>query len=108
MSDSLSIAESILLAPADLQTGQAEALLNGKLTGQADYADIYFQHSRHEAWAKTVVRCERRSRRRAGAVVRIVQGDDRPPVMTSPCRPPAGQWCSPGPSPVRGAGPKRS
>ncbi|ERP91245.1 protease TldD [Alcanivorax sp. P2S70] len=76
MNDSLSIAESILLAPADLQTGQLEALLNGKLTGQADYADIYFQHSRHEAWVLEdgIVRDASFNTER-GAGVRIVQGD---------------------------------
>ena len=42
--DALSIAESVLLAPANLHTPQLASLLNGKLTGQADYADMYFQH----------------------------------------------------------------
>ena len=76
MSDTLSIAESILLAPADLHTGQLETLLNGKVTGQADYADIYFQHSRHEAWVLEdgIVRDASFSTER-GAGVRIVQGD---------------------------------
>ncbi|EDX89352.1 MULTISPECIES: metalloprotease TldD [unclassified Alcanivorax] len=74
--DALSIAESVLLAPANLHTPQLASLLNGKLTGQADYADIYFQHSRHEAWVLEdgIVRDASFNTER-GAGVRIVQGD---------------------------------
>ncbi|MDX1802893.1 MAG: metalloprotease TldD [Alcanivorax sp.] len=75
-SDSLAIAQDLLLAPASLQAGQLETLLNGKLTGQADYADIYFQHSRHEGWVLEdgIVRDASFNTER-GAGVRIVSGD---------------------------------
>ena len=74
--DALSIAESVLLAPANLHTPQLASLLNGKLTGRADYADMYFQHSRHEAWVLEdgIVRDASFNTER-GAGVRIVQGD---------------------------------
>ena len=74
--DALSIAESVLLAPANLHTPQLASLLNGKLTGQADYADMYFQHSRHEAWVLEdgIVRDASFNTER-GAGVRIVQGE---------------------------------
>ena len=49
-SERLSLASDILLAPAQLGTDQLQSLLGGKLAGRADYADVYFQHSRHEAW----------------------------------------------------------
>jgi TldD protein len=74
--DVLSIAESVLLAPANLNTQHLASLLNNKLTGQADYADIYFQHSRHEAWVLEdgIVRDASFNTER-GAGVRIVQGE---------------------------------
>ena len=46
-SERLSLASDILLAPAQLGTDQLQSLLGGKLAGRADYADVYFQHSRH-------------------------------------------------------------
>lgn len=76
IADSLSIAEQTLLAPASLETDQLASLLNGRLTGQADYADIFFQHSRHEAWVLEdgIVRDASFNTER-GAGVRMVQGD---------------------------------
>ncbi|MCH2557341.1 MAG: metalloprotease TldD [Alcanivorax sp.] len=72
----LSLASDILLAPADLGTDQLQTLLGGKLAGSADYADIYFQHSRHEAWVLEdgLVRDASFNLER-GAGVRIVSGD---------------------------------
>ncbi|EKF74166.1 TldD protein [Alcanivorax hongdengensis A-11-3] len=74
--DNLAIAREMLLAPASLQPSQLEGLLNGQLTGQADYADIYFQHSRHESWVLEdgIVRDASFNTER-GAGVRIVSGD---------------------------------
>ncbi len=48
--DHFDLAQQILLAPAGLAEGQLEDTLRGTLTGNVDYADLYFQHSRHEAW----------------------------------------------------------
>ena len=48
--DSFDLAQQILLAPAGLAEGQLEETLRGTLTGGVDYADLYFQHCRHEAW----------------------------------------------------------
>ena len=70
------LASDILLGPAQLGTDQLQTLLGGKLTGSADYADIYFQHSRHEAWVLEdgLVRDASFNLER-GAGVRIVSGD---------------------------------
>ncbi|MCU5781950.1 TldD protein [Alcanivorax balearicus MACL04] len=70
------LAADILLTPAELAPDQLQALLGGKLAGQADYADIYFQHSRHEAWVLEdgLVRDASFNLER-GAGVRIVSGD---------------------------------
>ena len=75
-SERLSVASDILLAPADLGTDQLQTLLGGKLAGSADYADVYFQHSRHEAWVLEdgLVRDASFNLER-GAGVRIVSGD---------------------------------
>tara|TARA_A100001391_G_scaffold129734_2_gene88900 strand:+ start:6653 stop:8137 length:1485 start_codon:yes stop_codon:yes gene_type:complete len=75
-SERLSLASDILLAPADLGTDQLQTLLGGKLAGSADYADVYFQHSRHEAWVLEdgLVRDASFNLER-GAGVRIVSGD---------------------------------
>jgi TldD protein len=71
-----SLASDILLGPARLGTDQLQTLLGAKLTGQADYADIFFQHSRHEAWVLEdgLVRDASFNLER-GAGVRIVSGD---------------------------------
>ncbi|WP_133492427.1 metalloprotease TldD [Alcanivorax sp. 24] len=70
------LAADILLTPAELAPDQLQTLLGGKLAGQADYADIYFQHSRHEAWVLEdgLVRDASFNLER-GAGVRIVSGD---------------------------------
>lgn len=51
LKDPLSIAESTLLAPAELETEQVLAVAGEALAASVDYADLYFQHSRHEVWA---------------------------------------------------------
>ncbi|MDF1821661.1 MAG: metalloprotease TldD [Alcanivoracaceae bacterium] len=48
--DKLSLAQSILLEPAALDEGRVFAALGQVLGGDIDYADLYFQHSRHEGW----------------------------------------------------------
>lgn len=48
--DHFELAQQILLAPAGLAESQLEETLRGALKGGVDYADLYFQHSRHEAW----------------------------------------------------------
>ena len=75
-SERLSLASDILLAPAQLGTDQLQSLLGGKLAGRADYADVYFQHSRHEAWILEdgLVRDASFNLER-GAGVRLVSGD---------------------------------
>ncbi|MEP4522847.1 MAG: DNA gyrase modulator, partial [Alloalcanivorax venustensis] len=75
-SERLALASDILLAPAQLGTDQLQSLLGGKLAGRADYADVYFQHSRHEAWILEdgLVRDASFNLER-GAGVRLVSGD---------------------------------
>jgi len=40
-----------LLAPAGIESKEIDRLLAGILSARADYADLYFQFSRHEAWS---------------------------------------------------------
>ena len=40
-----------LLDPAGLGENELARLMDQLLSGQVDYADIYFQHSRHESWS---------------------------------------------------------
>jgi TldD protein len=40
-----------LLEPAGLGENDLARLMDRLLSGQVDYADIYFQHSRHESWS---------------------------------------------------------
>ena len=40
-----------LLEPAGLGENELARLMDQLLSGQVDYADIYFQHSRHESWS---------------------------------------------------------
>ncbi len=46
----LDIATQSLLTPADLSVGQLQSVLDGMMQHQIDYADLYFQYSRHESW----------------------------------------------------------
>lgn len=46
----LDIATQSLLTPADLSLGQLQSVLDGMMQHQIDYADLYFQYSRHESW----------------------------------------------------------
>lgn len=75
-SDMITVASDILLAPAQLHTDALASLLADNMTSQADYADLYLQHSRHEAWVLEdgIVRDASFNMSR-GAGVRIVQGE---------------------------------
>jgi len=44
-------ARQSLLEPAGLGENELARLMDQLLSGQVDYADIYFQHSRHESWS---------------------------------------------------------
>ncbi len=51
MSDQpLDIARQTMLAPGALDEGALERVLGRLLSRQVDYADLYFQFSRHESW----------------------------------------------------------
>ena len=47
----LAQAESLLLAPFDLQEGDLARTFGNILSHRVDYADLYFQYSRSEAWS---------------------------------------------------------
>jgi len=47
----LAQAESLLLAPFDLDQRQLAHMFGQIMTHRVDYADLYFQHSRSEAWS---------------------------------------------------------
>jgi TldD protein len=51
MPQTLALAQSRLLAPADLATGDLDRVFARLLAPGVDFADLYFQHSRHESWA---------------------------------------------------------
>jgi len=51
VSNSLDIARRTLLAPAGLDETDLDRLLGQILTHRVDYADLYFQYSRHESWS---------------------------------------------------------
>ena len=51
MSSALDTARRTLLAPSGLGDTELERLLGQMLTHQVDYADLYFQYSRHESWS---------------------------------------------------------
>lgn len=44
-------ARQSLLEPAGLSEAELTRLMDRLMTGQVDYADLYFQYSRHEAWS---------------------------------------------------------
>jgi TldD protein len=44
-------AQSLLLAPHELQAGQLESVFGAMATNRLDYADLYFQYSRSEGWS---------------------------------------------------------
>ena len=74
--DSLEQAEKLLLAPAQLGSGQLGRILGGTLGKSVDYADLYFQHSRHESWVLEdgIVRDASYNLER-GAGVRVISGE---------------------------------
>ncbi|HJW82020.1 MAG TPA: metalloprotease TldD [Acidiferrobacterales bacterium] len=51
MTNSLDTARRTLLAPAGLDESDLDRLLGQILTHRVDYADLYFQYSRHESWS---------------------------------------------------------
>ena len=51
MSQQIEIAQRMLLEPTGLDDGDLTRTLNRLMGPQIDYADIYFQYSRHESWA---------------------------------------------------------
>jgi TldD protein len=51
MSNALDTARRTLLAPAGLDETDLDRLLGTILTHRVDYADLYFQYSRHESWS---------------------------------------------------------
>jgi TldD protein len=51
MKDPLSIAEEVLLAPAELQHTQLASLMNTLTSSHIDYADLYFQNTFFETWS---------------------------------------------------------
>ena len=50
MSDTLLLAQSRLLAPGGLATGDLERVFAQLMGPGVDFADLYFQHSRQESW----------------------------------------------------------
>ncbi|MEE2804453.1 MAG: metalloprotease TldD [Pseudomonadota bacterium] len=51
MPDQIQTATATLLEPAGLQHADVDALISRMMGGAIDYADLYFQFSRHESWA---------------------------------------------------------
>lgn len=51
MKSPLDIARKTLLAPAGLDVTDLDRLLGQIFTHRVDYADLYFQYSRHESWS---------------------------------------------------------
>ncbi|MBE5315194.1 MAG: metalloprotease TldD [Xanthomonadales bacterium] len=50
MTNALALAESRLLAPAGLEAQQLEHVFARLMSPGIDFADLYFQNSRHESW----------------------------------------------------------
>ena len=51
MSEIMQQARQRLLEPAELGDRELEKLMSQLMSNQVDYADIYFQYSRHESWS---------------------------------------------------------
>ncbi len=51
MSQLLQQARASLLAPAGIDDGELTRLMGRLMDHQVDYADLYFQYSRHESWS---------------------------------------------------------
>ena len=51
MSDIMDLARQRLLEPTALENRDLDRLMSNLLSNQVDYADIYFQSSRHETWS---------------------------------------------------------
>ena len=51
MSDLVEQARDFLLVPAGIGASELERLMGRILDYHVDYADLYFQYSRHESWA---------------------------------------------------------
>ena len=50
MPDQLQTATELLLSPTGLGDNELIQTLNRVMGPQIDYADLYFQYSRHESW----------------------------------------------------------
>ncbi|HKL78751.1 MAG TPA: DNA gyrase modulator, partial [Gammaproteobacteria bacterium] len=51
MTDQWQVAEELLLQPTDVDTNQIQDALGQMLSRQVDYADLYFEYSRREAFS---------------------------------------------------------
>ena len=51
MNDLLAIARGQLLAPAGIGDSELTRVLDTLMSARLDYADLYFQYSRHESWS---------------------------------------------------------
>ena len=69
-------ARASLLEPAGLGEKDLARLMDQLLSGQVDYADVYFQHSRHESWSLEEGQVKSGSHSiESGAGVRAVAGE---------------------------------
>jgi TldD protein len=76
MSDVIERARGALLAPAGLGEAELDRLMGRLLDHRIDYADLYFQHSRHEAWSLEEGRVKSGSHNiEQGVGVRAVSGE---------------------------------
>ncbi|WP_111657326.1 metalloprotease TldD [Isoalcanivorax indicus] len=76
VTDVLGTAQELLLTPAGLDPQGLARLLDAALAPSVDYADLYFQHSRHEGWVLEdgVVRDASYNLER-GTGVRVISGE---------------------------------
>ena len=51
MTQTLALAESRLLAPAGLAATDLDRVFARLMAPGVDFADLYFQHTRHESWS---------------------------------------------------------
>jgi TldD protein len=51
MSETLTLARDVILAPAAIDDTQLESVLGKIMTHRVDYADLYFENSRFESWS---------------------------------------------------------
>ncbi len=76
MSGGLKQARKALLDPAGIGECELERLMANLMTGRVDYADLYFQYSRHESWSLEEGRVKSGSHNiEQGVGVRAVSGE---------------------------------